>query len=233
MRSGIKFNESYLNPLGDAAKYYYGRNLNKYLGKLKVESPPDEKFHYSSGNTQVLGRIIENATGKSLQNYMYEKIWAPLNMEYDASWSVDSKKNNTAKAFCCLNATMRDFAKFGKLYLNNGIFEGKQIVPEDWIEQSLDQVQARKNNFIYSYQWWRSQDLFEYKNEPLKENEFIINGPNNKKYVRKLLTAYSAKGFLGQYIYINPEKNIIIVRLGSNYGNDDWEHLFYEISRLN
>lgn len=232
MRSGIHFDESYINPFGDVAKYYYGRNLNKYLGKMKIEGPPDEKFHYSSGNTQVLGRIIENAVGKPLQEYFYEKIWQPLNMEYDASWSVDSKKHNTPKAFCCLNATARDFAKFGKLYLNNGNFNGKELIPENWIEQSLDSAQARKNNFMYSYQWWRIRNFKELKNQK-EEGLLIYPDQNGKKYVCSLDQAYLAKGLLGQFIYINPEKNIVIVRLGSDYGKVQWDSFFQEISRLN
>ena len=213
MRSGIQFDEGYYNPFGDVAKYYYGRNMNKYLSKLKIASPPDQKFEYRSVNTQLLCKIIENATKQPFQDYFYEKLWAPLNMEYDASWSLDSKKNNTVKAFCCLNATMRDFAKFGKLYLNNGNFEGKQVVPKNWIEKSLNKVNARKNNSEYGFQWWRMEEK--------KGGEYFIKD------------SYYAQGILGQFIYVNPEKNMIMVRLGSGYGNVWWKDFFEEISRLN
>ena len=233
MRSGIRFSEGYFNPFGDVAKYYYGRNLNKYISKLEVYCQPDKKFYYSSVNTQLLALIVENATKESFQNYFYEKLWSPLGMESEATWSIDSKKNNTVKAFCCLNATARDFAKFGKLYLQKGNYGGKQIVPESWVNQSLSPSQAKKNRYMYSYQWWRSRDLFEYKNESLPENSTLVNGPNNQKYYFQLMNSYSANGFLGQYLYINPDKNIIIVRLGSKDKDAPWEKLFYDISNLN
>src|SRR5690606_36250449 len=120
MESGIKFGESYISPFSDVAKYYYGTNLKKYLKKLKIKEEPGKTFEYMSLNTQLLALILETAVGKSPTEYLQEKIWAPLGMEYDASWSIDSKKHGTEKAFCCINATSRDFAKFGSLYLHEG-----------------------------------------------------------------------------------------------------------------
>ena len=120
MQSGVKFSEGYFNPFGEVAKFYYGTALKKFVNKLKVIEQPGTSWKYISGNTQLLSLALEKATGQSLPSYLEEKIWIPLGMEYDASWSIDSKKNKTAKAFCCLNARARDFAKFGRLYLNKG-----------------------------------------------------------------------------------------------------------------
>lgn len=202
MRSGIYFNESYFNPFGDVAKYYYGTNLRKYIKKLKVKKAPGEEFEYISLNTQLLGLAIENATKKPLYKYLEEKIWIPLGMEYDASWSLDSRKNGTAKAFCCLNARARDFAKFGRLYLNNGNWNGRQIVPAEWVRRS-----TAGNNTGYSYQWWLL--------------------PTETR------TDYEAQGILGQYTYVCPEKNMVIVRLGKKEGNINWEQLFQMIADKN
>lgn len=202
MQSGIYFNESYFNPFGDVAKYYYGTNLKKYIKKLKVKRDPGEEFEYISLNTQLLGLAIENATKRSLHEYLQEKIWTPLGMEYDASWSLDSKRNKTAKAFCCLNARARDFAKFGRLYLNNGNWNGQQIVPKDWVKKS-----TTKTNINYSYQWW------------LLPTETGMD--------------YEAQGILGQYTYVCPEKNMIIVRLGKKEGKMNWEQLFQMIADKN
>ncbi len=198
MRSGIKNNESYINPFGDVAKYYYGRNLKKYIKQLKVKKAPDTEFDYISVNTQILSLIVERATQQPIEKYLEAKIWQPLGMEFPASWSVDSRKHQTVKSFCCLNAKMRDFAKFGRLYLNKGIWDNTQIINADWINKT-----AQRNGYNYSNQWWQT-------------------GAND----------YFAQGILGQYIYLHPQKNMIILRFGLNYGHD-WPPLFAKIAKLN
>jgi CubicO group peptidase (beta-lactamase class C family) len=195
MRSGIRFNEGYGSPFADMAKYYYGLNLNKYISKLKIESPSGEKYNYISVNTELLGISVERATGKKLSEYLEEKIWRPLEMEYNASWSIDSKKDEQIKAFCCINARARDFAKFGRLYLNGGKYNGKQIIPGDWVKRSMSVINDSRDsqNYPYTYQW------------RVKEDGAIF-----------------AKGVLGQYIYIFPAKNVIIVRLGKKTAGINW-----------
>lgn len=202
MRSGIRFNEGYSNPFADMAKYYYGRNLNKYLAQLKIETQPDEKYNYLSVNTLLLGIALERATGKKLNEYLEEKIWKPLNMEFDASWSIDSKKDNQIKAFCCINARTRDFAKFGRLYLHKGKYNQQQIIPEEWIKKTFAITNDSKDSQNYSYNYsWRVKD----------------DG------------AIFAKGVLGQYIYVFPEKNIIIVRLGKKTDGINWPEFMEQI----
>ncbi|MCB0633994.1 MAG: serine hydrolase, partial [Lewinella sp.] len=199
MRSGIKFEENYFSPFGLIAKYYYGLNIKKYTRNLEIARPADERFDYRSIDTQILSLILEKATGRPVFDYLEEKIWQPLGMEYDASWSVDSKRNKTAKAYCCLNARTRDFAKFGRLYLNKGNWQGRQIVPEAWVDAATHY--KAKNNFRYSNQWWHRIDI---DRSTLTDGQPAIH--------------YFALGHLGQYIYVHPEKEVIIVRLGKNYG---------------
>lgn len=194
MRSGLAFNEGYLNPFGDVAKYYYGTNLKKYVSKIKVKEAPGQHFEYISLNTQLLGMIVSRATGKTLAAYLQEKIWQPLQMESDASWSIDSRKGQTEKAFCCLNAIARDFAKFGRLYLNGGQWNGKQIVPADWVKRSVS-ADSSENGGIYSYQWW-----------------------HNRPKGAGATSDFMAVGLLGQYIYVHPQSKLIIVRLGKTEG---------------
>ncbi len=212
MRSGIRFNEGYLNPFGDVAKYYYGVNLSKYITKLKIETEPDEAFKYKSVNSQLLAMIVERAVHKPLAEYMEDKVWRHLGAEYNASWSIDSKKDSEVKGFCCFNARARDFGKIGRLYLRNGNWNGKQIVSEKWVKQSLD-LKGKKNTF-YSYQWWHTLDRDE-----------------NKKV--KPANDFYADGLLGQFIYVYPEKNIVIVRLGKKEGIHGWPTLMKEIARAN
>ena len=205
MTSGIKFNESYYNPFGDAATYYYGTNLRKEITKMKLEREPGEKFRYSSGDTQLLGLVLERALkDKTLTGYLEEKLWQPLGMEFDASWSLDRKKNGLEKTFCCINATARDFAKIGRLYLNKGKWKDRQIVSETWVAQSTKIDTTNGSTAKYQYQWWL----------PSKESgEFM------------------AKGILGQYIYVHPKKNLIIVRLGKNEGKANWENVLTSLGK--
>lgn len=202
MTSGLKFNEGYYNPFGDAATFYYGTNLRKSISKMELEVPPGQRTEYVSGNTQLLGLILERALkGKTISAYLEEKIWMPLGMEYDASWSTDRRKNGLEKTFCCLNARARDFAKIGRLYLNKGNWNGKQLVPEEWVINSTKRDLSNGSAGYYQYQWW------------------ILNGTGD----------FMAQGILGQYIFVSPEKNLVIVRLGKNYGHVDWVDLFEEI----
>lgn len=195
MTSGLDFNESYSNPFGDAATFYYGTNLRKAINKMKLKTEPGKQFEYVSGNSQLLGFVLERALkNKTVTEYLEEKIWKPLEMEFDASWSLDRKKDGLEKTFCCVNARARDYAKIGKLYLNKGKWNGKQIVSEDWVKQSTKIDTTNGSAWYYQYQWWL----------PTKTGDFM------------------AQGILGQYIYVHPEKNLIIVRLGKKEGKADW-----------
>ncbi len=200
MTSGIKGTESYYNPFGQAAKLYYGRSLRNYLKHLKTDYPPGTRFAYRSVNTQLLGLIVERATNKSVTGYMDEKIWGHLGMEYDASWSIDKKNNGLEKTFCCINAKARDFAKFGRLYLNKGNWNGAQLLPQSWVEASTTATTEAGGAKYYKYQWW------------LSKNGFYANGLH------------------GQYIYVHPTKNLIMVRLGRREGNISWPNVFEQLS---
>lgn len=203
MRSGIKFTETYTNPFGKTPKYYYGRNLKKYTLSVKLKSEPGEKYEYQSVNSQLLCYVIEDATGHPITEYLEKKLWQPLGMEYEASWNYDSKKHKSTKAFCCLNARARDYAKFGRLYLNKGKWGDHQIISPEWIERSTSVINDSEDSQGYHYSYcWRVSD----------------NG------------TYFAKGFLGQYIWVNPKKNIIIVRLGKSYSKIDWADFFQCLS---
>ncbi len=214
MKSGIRFRENYSNPSAEIAKLYYGRNLKKIVSKFKVESEPGGDFDYSSGDTQILGLILESATGKSLADYMEQKIWQPMGAEADASWSLDSKKHKTAKAFCGINARAIDFAKFGSLYLHNGAWNGKQIVPEEWVEGTLkmkpDSAYRSKasRSLRYHNQWWAYD-----KGRQLRDT-VLNNTYYSYAYLLEPDDMRMAQGILGQYIIIWPSENMIVLRFG-------------------
>ena len=204
MTSGLKFNEGYYNPFGEVASFYYGTNLRNQIFNLKLKQDPGEEFEYVSGNTQLLGLILHRALkNRSISSYLEEKLWQPLEMEYNASWSLDRKKDGLEKTFCCLNATARDYAKIGRLYLNKGNWNGKQIISEDWVNQSTKIDTTNNSASHYQYQWWL----------PSKTGD------------------YAAQGILGQYIYVNPAKNLIIVRLGKSEGEANWESILAELGQ--
>ncbi|MCC7231992.1 MAG: serine hydrolase [Bacteroidia bacterium] len=203
MSSGVRFSEGYYTPFSGAASYYYGRTLRRSIAHLKTEKPPMSGFDYKSVNSELLGLVIERATGMTLTAYLDEKIWKPLHMEYDASWSIDRKNNGIEKAFCCINARARDFAKFGRLYLHDGNWQGKQIVPEDWVKKSTTVNSEPGGAPFYNHQWW-------------------VGAANEGDY--------SAVGHLGQYIYVYPSKNLIIVRLGTSRQKENWMAVLRQVA---
>ncbi len=160
MRSGLKFRETYSNPFDEVTKLYYGRNQLNVIKKLKFIHQPGEKHEYQSVCTAMLGIAIERATNKQLGKYLEEKLWIPLGMENNATWSYDGERNKNAKAFSGLNTTAIDLAKIARLMIHKGKFNGKQIVTEEWVNNC---VTPNKNNDYYQYQWYgfkNSDDIF-------------------------------------------------------------------------
>ena len=240
MRSGIKFNERYRNLFADVWKMGFSINLDQYLHTLTIEKPAGGAFEYKSVNSQLLGMVVERATGKKLSVYLSEKIWQPLNMESDAVWNIDSDKRQMVKGFCCLNATARDYAKFGSLYLHKGNWQGRQIISEAWVTASTD-IDTLVNNDYYKNQWWMHRKFGQYDNLKRAEaardslNGTIFVKPNKKIVVIPAkMKAFVAKGILGQYIYVNPETNVVLVRLGKYWSEKRFgraETFMYEAGR--
>ena len=206
MTSGLKFNESYYNPFGDAANFYYGRRLYKSMARMKLKAAPGEHFEYQSGSSQLLGWVLERALRnahdpRTITAYLNDKLWSPLGMEYPSTWSIDRKEGGIEKTFCCINAPARDFAKLGSLYLHKGEWRGKQLIPKAWVEQSTRVDTTNGSDWSYQYQWWL----------PSREGDF------------------EAQGILGQYIYVDPAHDMVIVRLGTNHGNVDWTSVFLNL----
>lgn len=207
MQTGIAYKEDYYNPFGNVALAYYGTNLDKHLRKIHIAEDPGKSFDYISIASQILSVIVSKATGRTLSKYMEEKVWQKLGMEYDASWSLDHK-NGREKAFCCLNARARDYAKLGRLYLHMGNWNGEQVVSSKWVKAST-QYDPDDGNRTYGLHWWLDTPLY----------------GNNKEI------NYFALGHLGQYLYICPKKEMVMVRIGYNYGPISWQSKFEQIAR--
>ena len=191
MASGLDWEESSSNPLSENAESYYGTDLHGLVTRQKLISQPGKMFKYQSGNSQLLGYIVEKATGKSVAEYTQEKIWKRIGTEHEAYWSLD-KENGDEKAFCCLYATARDFGKLGKLILQEGRWNNEQVVPK-WYMNEVCSVQQLTTE------------------EGIKNQRY---GLHIWTYLGEKKPIYYCRGIKGQYIISIPAENLVIVRLG-------------------
>tara|TARA_B100001250_G_scaffold407214_1_gene427598 strand:- start:1284 stop:2489 length:1206 start_codon:yes stop_codon:yes gene_type:complete len=201
MSSGVAFNEDYADPDSDINKFgraaARGTPFRDFAKTLENGKEQGTYNHYVSIDTQVLAMILETVTGMPLREYLSKKIWSKIGMESEAYYITD--KSGVDMALGGLNATLRDYAKFGYLYLNNGNWFGEQIVPEDWVKASHTPDAAHlmpnagelsSNDWGYGYQWWV---------------------PGNP------LTDFAAHGVYNQFIYVDPESGIVIAKTSSNH----------------
>lgn len=200
MSSGVKFNEDYGDPKSDIQRWFktfaLGESQDEFATTLVNEKEPGTYNHYVSINTHVLGMLLVKSTGQSINSYFKEKLWDPIGAEHDAYWLVDEK--GMEMALGGLNATLRDYAKVGSLFLHDGNWHGEQLVPASWVEESqtmdAEHLQPDSKNSLhpdvgYGYQWW------------------IPDGDDEELW---------ARGVFNQYIYINPKTNTVIVKLSAN-----------------
>lgn len=138
MTSGMAWDdpEVYNRPLSKTAQLYYSGDLRKFIARQAITIEPGTRFHYNSGNTVVAAQLLQKATGKNVSQYLSERLWTPLGMEHDAAWMLD-RPGGLEKAFCCLSATARDFARLGQFVLQDGVWDGKQLLPSSFIKEAL------------------------------------------------------------------------------------------------
>ena len=188
MSAGVDFNEAYSSPFSPTTKLYYGNDLQKIAFDMKEIEEPGVNFIYQSGVTQLLAFIVEKATGENISTYVSRKFWTPMNAEEDALWSLD-KKDGIEKAYCCFNSNARDFARFGQLILNNGNWNGQQLISDSYLKEATTPdthllfKEYNETNNCYGFQFWH-----------LTYNGMEI------PYMR---------GILGQYVFIIPELNAV------------------------
>lgn len=218
MRSGLDFDEDKQSPFAGITKLYYGSSLKNQIAGLKMKRAPGSTFEYQSINTQLLAAVLEKASGEKVTTLLTKYLWQPLGAESDALWNLDDQK--MVKAFCCLNATAADFAKLGRLYLKQGNWQGKQVVSRNWINSTTNPEALAQSG--YKNQWWACSNVTYFKDSVsavamLDRNQLKapIRKRTNGSYSVSLKTGdYRAEGILGQLIYVNPDNNVIIVRLG-------------------
>lgn len=213
MSSGLRYFEEE-TPFSDDTKTYYDPNLRAVALSAIIEEEPGKRFHYNNYNYLLLGIILERATGMPVAKYTEEKLWKPLGMEAPASWSLDSEASGFEKMESGINARAIDFAKFGRIYLNNGSnWNGEQIISEKWVNTSTSANSTTDPSTEYQYGWWI-----------YPSQEGVVNNTNNNHQ------HFFARGNFGQFIYIVPEERLVIVRHGYDFGNTNWINLFESIA---
>ncbi len=195
MSSGVRWDETYQRKTSDINQLFYkvfifGKPVNEVIAPLPAEQPPGQRFHYKSVDTQVLGWVLSAAVGQNLSQYAQRRLWQPLGMQDAAFWSLD-RTNGTELAYCCLNMSLRDYAKLGQLYLQQGEWQGLQLLPLDWVKESTKRPEpwlAAGNGYEergYGYHWWVPRD---------PDQEFFANG------------------VWGQTIYVDEKTRTVIVK---------------------
>jgi CubicO group peptidase (beta-lactamase class C family) len=203
MASGVRFSEVYTDKFSDINKLFYkvfifGQGVNESVANQPREVASGSRFSYASADTQMLSWLVSRVYGRTLSALVQERIWQPLGMEASAYWSLD-RVDGSELGYCCLNATARDFAKLGQLYLQDGQWQGKRLLPEGWVKQvtrpslplqepgALNPTQPKGSNGIrgYGMQFWVPQNY---------DGEFFANG------------------VWGQSIWISEKSETVIVR---------------------
>ena len=229
MRSGIQFDEGYRSPFTEAARFYLAPDLRREVARLRIEGEPDQAYAYKSGDTQLLGMVVERAVGQSLARYAQQRLWQPLGAQHDASWSLDSTASGVARAFCCLNARAVDYLRLGQLLLNDGLWGGQRIVSAQWLRDSTaaqvgrpGRSDADQRNIerpgapqaaFYAWQWRR---------RPLPGLPPLQ--PGGMVY---------AQGLHGQFLLIDPASQTVVLRLGQRTGARHWPGWMEALLRLN
>ena len=190
MASGLDWNESYTSPFSVTARSYYDNDLAETILNQKVVDTPGEDYKYLSGNTELLGMVIQKAIGKPLSKYLSESFWEPMGFEKEALWQVDDEEHRLVKSYCCIASNARDFARFGKLYSGYGKWNGVQMLDSSFVATSTRQRFDASPE--YGYGFWLSDH-------------------RDKKI-------FVMRGILGQYVISIPEDNLIITRLGHQRG---------------
>lgn len=219
MSSGIAFDERYDAHFSDIQRVFHATYLFdtpiREVARSYGERPPafaaGTQFHYNSINSQVLAEVLVAATGQSLADYARDKLWQPLGMQDNALWNVDAQPGAAAGtlAFCCLNTTLRDYARLGQLYLQQGVWNGVALLPADWVAQSTRrpepwlQAGVARPERGYGYHWW------------------IPPGADGE---------YFANGIWGQSVWVDEKRRIVIVKTSVDPAFD--EHMAETIAAM-
>ncbi|MCF8330832.1 MAG: beta-lactamase family protein [Bacteroidales bacterium] len=202
MSSGLSWDESYGSLFSTTTQAYYGTDIKKLVMDLDVITKPGKEYKYLSGNTQLLGLLLSKVAPETLSELTSDNLWKPIGAKHDALWSLD-KKGGYEKAYCCFNSNARDFARIGQLVLDSGKAYGKQVISSDYILKATEPAtwlvdEDKKPVDFYGYSWW----ILNYKGKTIKY----------------------ARGIKGQYIFVIPAYDAVVVRLGHKRSDEYLDH---------
>jgi hypothetical protein len=208
MTSGLRFVRDPENPFSDDFITSHSTDMRRAAMNTEIVEAPGQRFHYNDYNPQLIGVVLERATGMSVSEYLSTRLWGPMGAEADGSWDLDSERSGFERMSVGLNGRAIDFAKLGWLFLNNGMADARQVVPQDWVKQVQEGTDA-----IYT-------DRAEHANYYL-----------NFWWLDTERDAYYAEGNFGQWVYVYPPADLVIVRNGINTGDVYWTGLLGEIAQ--
>lgn len=216
MTSGTNYVEND-NPFGLHVPFNYTSDIERMVLAFQAKVEPGSEFRYKSGDVGLLSLVLSRALApKTITAYAQDRLWSPLGMEDQGVWSLD-RKNGLEKAWCCLAGSARDLAKIGRLYHSQGEWNGTRVLSRSWIERSVQQARV---------------------NEAIWPADFAGAGFWNYGYLWWLLDKdegdYLALGKDGQFLYVNPARRTVIVRLGRGMGDlrtSQWVSLFRYLAR--
>ena len=191
MSSGVRWNEDYTDPNSDVARFLGQQPegdvdaVTAYMRRLPRAHAPGSQWNYNTGETNLIGVLVERAVGKSLSDYMTEKVWQPFGMEADATWVLNASGREVSG--CCMQMRLRDYGRFGLFVLGGGRAGGRQVVPEGWFAAAgSKQAEIGRLGFGYGYQWWTYDD-----------------------------GSFAGQGIFGQGMFIDPARKLVIAGVGN------------------
>jgi len=207
MASGVKWDETYTDPSSNRRKLLEAQltlkpgSILAYMNALQKAGTPGSIWNYSTGESFLVGTLLERATHKALATYLSETLWSPLGMEKDATWWIESP-GGMGLSGSGLSATLRDYGRFGLFVQQDGVIEGKRTVPEGWFREAGTAHVIGGKAVDYGYFWW-----------PIPAGDPIHQG------------AFQAIGIFGQHMYINPREKLVIVVLSARPKPDSSAHI--------
>ena len=238
MSSGVQWNEDYRDTTSDICAIFQcilsgnAGCIFDHMAGLPRVAEPGTQFLYKSGETHLEAEVLKAALGsESISDYLSRKIWANMGMEADGYWVLESE-NGTEFGGGCLSMTLRDYGRFGIFILNNGIVNGKAILPPGWVAEAStpapDSPQCGYGKLYselnpcpdpyayplgYGYNWWSmpapSWGRWERLNDPLWWGSDAINAPPPD--FTGLIGTFTAQGIFGQFIHVNQKENMVSI----------------------
>jgi CubicO group peptidase (beta-lactamase class C family) len=206
MTSGIDFDEDSIQ----SVRFYYSTDLRELMYSYPVRWPPGKHYLYGSVNMQLLWDVLHRRLGgDTVSHYFETEVWGPLGAERNASWSLDSKSQGVEKFFGGFNATARDYARIGLLYLHGGELFDRAILPPEWVATSLSPDPIA--GLVHTTDGWVRRGRYQW-------------------FLTRDGRAHFGKGYKGQYLFVVPEKRVVIIRFGEGYGDVNWTSLFLQIA---